>query len=158
MILRLKKVIILLGIKITTIRKAKSKMKKITLLKYLLSSAVAFIIDYVLLIFFERILPFASLEIGAFIAWCVSSFVNFALNRSFVFKTTISYRESFIEYYSLAGVVFILKTYVLIEFLTRVTLIPLEYSKPIGEIIFFISNYFIQKLLIFERKKKPIKK
>lgn len=121
-------------------------------LKYLFSSCVAFVIDYVLLLILDRIIPVASLEIGAVIAWICSSLTNFFMNRNFVFRSSAPIRVAFIEYYGLAAVVFVLKTYVLLELLTRVLHIPLIIAKPIAEVIFFISNYFIQKLLIFRRK------
>ncbi len=124
------------------------------ILKYVFSSGVAFIIDYVLLLALNKVIPVASLEIGAFIAWCVSSFVNFTINRKFVFTSSVSLKTSLIEYYSLAGVVFLIKTYVFIELMTRVLSIPLAIAKPCAEVILFIINYFIQKKLIFGKRNK----
>lgn len=124
------------------------------ILKYLFSSVVAFVIDYVLLLSFNSILPVASLEIAAFIAWCVSSFVNFVINRSFVFSSKSPLKASLIEYYSLAGIVFLVKTYVFIEIMTRILNIPLAVSKPCAEVLLFIINYFIQKKFIFSKRKK----
>lgn len=122
-------------------------------LKYLLSSGAAFVIDYVLLLLLDGILPVASMEIGAFCAWCVSSLSNFFLNRSFVFASKVPLRTALPEYYGLAGVVFILKTYVVLEILTRFVGIPLKYAKLIAEVVFFVSNYFIQKIFIFKKQK-----
>ncbi len=123
-------------------------------LKYLFSSGIAFAIDYVLLLFFNSLLPVASMEIGAFWAWLVSSLTNFFLNRNFVFVSTVPLRKALPEYYGLAGTVFLLKTYVLLELLTRLIGIPLKYAKLIAEVIFFISNYVIQKVFIFSKKQK----
>ena len=124
-------------------------------LKYLFSSCVAFVIDYVLLIILDALLPVASLEIGAVIAWICSSLTNFFMNRSFVFRSSAPLRTAFVEYYGLAGIVFVLKTFVLLELLTRVFGIPLKIAKPIAEVIFFVSNYFIQKFFIFRKKSVP---
>ena len=124
------------------------------ILKYVFSSVIAFIIDYILLLLLNKYLPIASLEIGAFIAWCVSSFVNFTVNRKFVFNSTVPLGKSLIEYYSLAGGVFVVKTYVFIEIMTRILSIPLAIAKPCAEVILFVINYFIQKKLIFNKKKK----
>ncbi len=121
-------------------------------LKYLISSGAAFIIDYVLLLFLDALLPVASMELGALCAWCVSSFTNFFLNRNFVFSSNVPLRVALPEYYGLAGVVFVLKTYVVLELLTRLIGIPLKYAKLIAEVLFFVSNYFIQKLFIFRKK------
>lgn len=122
--------------------------------KYLLSSGVAFIIDYILLMFLDSVLPAASLEIGAFLAWIVSSLTNFFLNRNFVFMSQAPLKKALPEYYGLAGIVFVLKTYVVLEFLIRLIGIPLKYSKLIAEVIFFVSNFIIQKLYIFTKNKK----
>lgn len=122
--------------------------------KYLLSSGAAFVIDYILLLVLDSVLPAASLEIGAFLAWVVSSLTNFFLNRNFVFMSQVPLKKALPEYYGLAGVVFLLKTYVVLEFLIRLIGIPLKYSKLIAEVIFFVSNYIIQKLYIFKKNKK----
>ena len=121
-------------------------------LKYLFSSVAAFIIDYVLLLILSSVIPVASLEIGALIAWCVSSLTNFFINRSFVFRSAAPIPKALAEYYSLAAVVFVLKTYVLLELMTRLIGIPLGIAKPIAEVVFYVCNYFVQKRLIFKRR------
>lgn len=123
-------------------------------LKYLFSSCVAFVIDYVILLLLDAVLPVASMELGAAIAWVCSSLTNFILNRSFVFKSSTPLKVALPEYYGLATVVFLLKTYVLLELLTRFVGIPLKFAKPIAEVVFYISNYFIQKKFIFKHKKE----
>lgn len=123
-------------------------------LKYLFSSCVAFVIDYVLLLILDAVLPVASMEIGAAIAWVCSSLTNFFLNRNFVFKSSTPLRAALPEYYGLATVVFLLKTYVILEFTTRIIGIPLKFAKPIAEVVFFVFNYFIQKKFIFKHKKE----
>lgn len=123
-------------------------------LKYLFSSVVAFVIDYLLLLVLDSVLPVASLEIGAAIAWICSSLTNFFLNRNFVFRAATPLRIALPEYYGLATVVFLLKTYVVLEFLTRILHIPLIIAKPIAEVVFFITNYIIQKKLIFKKTDK----
>ena len=123
-------------------------------LKYIFSSCVAFAIDYVLLIVLERSLPISvgTLEIAAAIAWICSSLVNFFINRNFVFRSSAPLRVALPEYYGLAGIVFVLKTYVLLEILARVFHIRIEIAKPIAEVVFFVINYIIQKLFIFKKK------
>jgi len=122
-------------------------------LTYLLSSGIAFVIDYILLLLLDRILPIASMEIAAFFAWSVSSITNFFMNRNMVFHSAAPLRTALPEYYGLAGIVFILKTYVVLELLTRLCGIPLKYAKLFAEVIFFISNYIVQKTLIFRKTK-----
>ncbi len=129
-------------------------------LKYLFSSVAAFVIDYILLLLLDAVLPFeASMEVAAPIAWVVSSLTNFALNRNFVFRSNTPLLPALGEYYGLAGAVFLLKTYVLLELLTRLLRLPLSVAKLIAEVVFFVSNYFIQKNFIFKKKEhnKPDK-
>ncbi len=123
-------------------------------IKYLLSSGIAFIIDYALILLLNAILPVASMEIGALGAWCVSSLTNFFLNHNVVFHSKVPIKKALAEYYGLAGIVFILKTYVVLELLTRIFGIPLKYAKLLAEVLFFISNYLIQKFFIFCVRKK----
>lgn len=119
-------------------------------LKYLFSSGVAFLIDYTLLLVLAELLPFsASMEIAAAAAWVVSSLTNFFLNRNFVFRSREPLAVALPEYYGLAGAVFLLKTYVLLELLTRALHFPLRFAKLLAEVVFFVSNYFIQKKFIF---------
>jgi len=126
------------------------------ILKYIFSSAVAFLVDYVLIMLFENILggisPNLSMEIAALPAWIVSSATNFTLNRSFVFRSKAPIIPALGEYYGLAVVVFLLKTYVILEILTRLLFLPLGIAKPISEVLFFAANYFIQKKLIFKKR------
>jgi len=124
-------------------------------LKYLFSSGLAFIIDYVLLVAIARLLAFdGAVElVAAPAAWIVSSLTNFFLNRNFVFRSNTPLLVALPEYYGLAGIVFLLKTYVLLELMVRVIGMPLELAKLVAEVVFFVSNYFIQKKFIFKKKK-----
>ena len=122
-------------------------------LKYLFSSCLAFGIDFVLHLFLDHVIPLgAAMEIGAIIAWCVSSLTNFFMNRNFVFHSSAPLKTALPEYYSLAGIVFLLKSFVILEILTRLLFIPLFWAKPIAEVILFAGNYFIQKKFIFRKQ------
>ena len=126
------------------------------ILKYIFSSVVAFVVDYILLILLTDLLggiiPKLSMEVAALLAWITSSITNFTINRSFVFRSNAPLIPALGEYYGLAVVVFLLKTYVVLELLTRVLFIPLGIAKPIAEVVFFVTNYFIQKKLIFKKR------
>ena len=123
-------------------------------LKYLFSSGLAFLIDYALTLLLAALIPLElSLEIAMVAAWICSSLTNFFLNRNFVFRSDAPLIKAMPEYYGLAGVVFLCKAG-LLELLTRVLHIPLGIAKLGAEILFFVSNYFIQKKLIFGRKHK----
>ncbi len=123
-------------------------------LKYVFSSGVAFLIDFSVFVLLNKYLNigFLKSEICIGVAWIISSLINFTINRSFVFKSSVHVGKALIEYYSLAGIVFLLKA-LLFELFMRVLHIPEIISKLIAEVIFFTSNYFIQKFFIFKKKK-----
>ncbi len=122
-------------------------------LKYLFSSCVAFGIDYILHLLLDAVIPLgASMEIGALFAWCCSSITNFFINRNIVFHSSAPLRIALPEYYSLAAVVFLLKSYVILEILTRLIGLPLFIAKPIAEVVLFAGNYIIQKKIIFKKQ------
>ncbi len=133
-------------------------------LKYIFSSGVAFIIDYViftlLLDVFTAlftVLPFPiedwSFLPATIVAWIVSSMTNFFMNRNFVFRSNVSLKIALPEYYGLAAVVFLMKTLIL-TLMVKVFRIPEKIAKLVAEVVFFVSNYFIQKLFIFKKKEK----
>ncbi len=145
--------------------------------RFVLSSLLAFIVDYVLLLllftlityFYEHRLPdyhvlfgggnggnagrAGVLEVSAVLAWCVSSSLNFVVNRHFVFRSEGPVKKELLQYYSLALPVFLIKTFALLEVLARVLNVPVEYAKPIAETIFFIINYIVQRFIIFKKKR-----
>lgn len=122
-------------------------------LKYFASSVAAFGVNYVLLLVLDKRIPsVGSMELAAVIAWIVSSFLNFTLNRKWVFRSDTSYKAAFLEYYSLAVVVFCIKTFGFLELLTRVLHLELWFAAPVAEAILFVCNYFIQKKWIFGHK------
>ncbi len=123
-------------------------------LKYLFSSGVAFLIDYVLTLLLDAVIPLAlSMEIAMVTAWICSSMTNFFINRNFVFRSNAPLIQAMPEYYGLAGIVFLCKAG-LLELLTRILHIPLGIAKLGAEVLFFVSNYFIQKKFIFGRRRK----
>lgn len=131
------------------------KLYNMTSLRYIASSGIAFIIDYVLHLAFDNAFSsFAlSLEIAAVIAWIFSSQTNFWLNRLWVFRSEKAFLPELGGYYTLAGFSFVIKTFVLLEIMCRVLKIPLFVAKPIGEVVMFTFNYLVQKKIIFKKKK-----
>ncbi|MBO4355579.1 MAG: GtrA family protein [Clostridia bacterium] len=129
------------------------------IIKYAMSSVLAFVIDYILTIALNYLLVNVlhiklGMEIAMFAAWVVSSNVNFNVNRFFVFRDSSPYFKAYIKYYALAALTFLVKSYVLIELFTRVFKIRLEIAKPIAETLMFIVTYIVQKFFIFTKKKK----
>lgn len=123
-------------------------------IRYIVSSVIAFIIDYVCILVLEGLfseIP-AAMELAAVIAFLISSQVNFHINRLWVFKAKKSLLAEMGGYYALAAVSFCFKTFVALELLVRVLKLPLWIGKPIAEAVMFIVNYFVQKKLIFKKR------
>ena len=129
-----------------------------TRLKYLTSSMLCFALDFILTILISMMPPVSSLDkntnalTATLIAWIISSFTNFNINRSFVFQKKDEYIKSMIGYYSLAGIVYLVKLG-LIELIITITPMKLWLTKIIVETAMFIFTYFIQHNFIFKKKK-----
>ncbi len=130
------------------------KLYNMQALRYIVSSGIAFVIDYILLLIFDALLSniVISMEIAAVLAWIISSQLNFWINRKWVFKSNKSALPELGGYYALAAVSFSVKTFVLLELMVRVLTIPLAIAKPVAEVIMFALNFIVQKLLIFKNK------
>ncbi len=122
--------------------------------RYALSSAAAFAVDYILLLIFERIFSHLSvaMELAAVIAFAFSSQINFHINRLWVFKSNKSVWAEMGGYYALAAVSFSVKTFVLMELMVRAIHLPTWIAKPIAEAVMFVVNFIVQKKLIFFKK------
>ncbi|MBQ8288430.1 MAG: GtrA family protein [Clostridia bacterium] len=124
-------------------------------LKFLCSSVSSFLIDLILLMALEHILPIpnenARVAVAQSISWVVSSQYNFMINHFLVFRKKSGFWKALAQYYSLAVFVFLGKTGVL---QILITIMPLVIAKTLCEAAFFLVNYFVQKKLIFNRKKK----
>ena len=120
--------------------------------KFVISSFFAFLLDFCILFGLWKMAGLNQfVSIG--IAWFISSLVNFLVNRYLVFKAKNPIVPAFIEYYLLALVVMLLKSYGLFVLLTKFTPIPDSLCKIIAEISFFVLNYIAQKKLIFRKKR-----
>ena len=127
-------------------------------LKYALSSFGCFLLDYVLTLILSALLkhisPDLHREIAVLISWIISSGTNFFINRRFVFHSKNNLLKAMGEYYGLASVVFVLKNYGLLEVFMRLLNIDIAIAKPVCELAFFIVNFFIQKKIIFRKRKE----
>ena len=136
-------------------------IKNSTGIKYLFSSGVAFVINYVILVALELLLT-PSLTLGAEIAmvsaWILSSVINFLINRYWVFKAHGNVFAEASKYYALAFPVFLVKNFGILEILYRVLGLEMWLAAPIAEAVLFVSNYIIQKKLIFKSKPKEVTK
>lgn len=125
-----------------------------TIITYLLSSSLSFIVDIVafsIIIYFIKNKFTESILISSYIARAISSIVNYVVNKKYVFKNEKKRNyKAFIEYFLLVIInitvsgLLVTKIYNYIHF--NVTIIKVV----IDTIIFFV-NYFLQKLIIFKK-------
>ncbi len=123
-------------------------------LLFVISAIISFIIDFLLVIAFNKITyqmqnKDLSLLIDVVLARIISSAFNFILNRNVVFKNRSSVFKSLFQYYILAVAILFLN-YAFLEILTVRFSFNLVISKILVEILLFIINYMIQKLYIFK--------
>lgn len=119
---------------------------------YVLSAGSSFFIDLLLFTIFNalfsKFLGYGSIIVATILARVLSSLYNFLINSKYVFKKYS--RKMLIEYYVLVVIQMLLSStlvYLINRFLfdTFATVI-----KFFVDIILFIINYFIQKLIIFK--------
>ena len=129
-------------------------IKNSTGIKYLFSSGIAFIINYAILVLLELWLASAftlGAEVAMVCAWLTSSVINFFINRYWVFRAKGNLLAEASKYYALALPVFLIKNFGILEILYRVLKLKMWIAAPIAEAILFVSNYIIQKKLIFKK-------
>ena len=121
--------------------------------KFLCSSCSSVICDYSLFILLGIIfnfLPHAiSLLIATFIARLISSFINFTVNRKFVFKNNSKLKQRVIRYYILVLITMIL-SYLGIYILTTTIFFPEVLAKIIVDVILFLLSFKIQSRWVFK--------
>jgi len=134
------------------INKIKELLKKYeTFIKYLFVAGISFIIDICLFTLFNNILNFqAKIIIATIIARIISSFINYLLNNGIVFKSDEKKIKTLVKYYILVVIQMFVSAF-LVDNLFKVIKIDATFIKIPVELILFICNYLIQKLLIFKR-------
>lgn len=123
-----------------------------TVIKFFLSSLLAFVIDFSLLLIFQYI--FRNLLLSVIFSRAISSFVNFACNKNYVFerkndKNTI---EMLIKYYALVIVIMILN-YLILNLLYNGLNINIIISKIITEVFLYLLSFIMQKRVVFKNSK-----
>lgn len=121
--------------------------------KFLLSSLLAFIIDFCLLLIFQYTLK--NLLLSVIFSRIISSVVNFICNKNYVFERKDDKRvlEMIIKYYVLAIVIMILN-YLILNLLYSKLNINIIISKITTEIILYSLSFIFQKRVVFSKKNK----
>lgn len=138
-----------------------SKSKLYT--SYFISSLIAFIIDISLFnIFFILLNDIITdaIILSSFLARAISSVINYIVNKYIVFKykTQNSKKDiSILKYFSLVIFNVTISAF-LVDILHLILPICVTIIKIIIDILIFISNFFIQKKLIFKSQDYTLKK
>lgn len=119
-----------------------------TMLIYLGSSLISFVIDYI--IFLIGFYITNNLAFSNIVARIISATCNFLLNSKVVFRQNKIKVKQIIQYTLLALVVLAANT-TLLHLITNKLPLP-AVTKIITEIIIFIFNYIIQKKVIFNKE------
>ena len=119
------------------------------ILRFSASSLAGFAVDYTL---YALLLPITgSLALANVGARCVSAFVNFSLNRKFVFGSREDLLRSGLSYAALAAGILVGNTAVLSFLVNGAGITPLA-AKILTEVIFFMISYLVQKFVIFRKR------
>lgn len=122
-----------------------------TFIKYIFVAGISFVIDICLFTLFNSILNFKSkIIIATIIARVISSFINYLLNNGVVFKSDENKLKTAIKYYILVVIQMCISA-LLVDNLYKIIKVDATFIKIPVELILFICNYLIQKLLIFKR-------
>ncbi len=125
-----------------------------TIITYLLSSSISFIVDIVafsIIIYFIKNKFTESILISSYIARAISSIVNYVVNKKYVFKNEKKRNyKAFIEYFLLV-IINITVSGLLVTKIYNYIHLNVTIIKVVIDMIIFFVNYFLQKLIIFKK-------
>ena len=126
------------------------------ILKFCLSSLIGFVVDFIMVMLLSAMTgglgETASLAVSVVGARLISASVNFAINRSVVFKGNEKLFNAIVKYAALA--VFILAAnYALMHVLTIVCNWPIFLAKLLVEIVLFGVSFVVQGKFVYRGKK-----
>ena len=124
-------------------------MKNIKIFKFVSSSLICAIIDY--LLYLIIVLFTNNVVLSNYSARFVSSIVNYNINKNVVFENKNNKTRYIIEYFILALFIIIVNTTIL-KYLVDAGMNK-YFTKIIIEGILFIFSYLIQKNIIFKKDK-----
>lgn len=118
------------------------------IIKYLFSSGSSFIIDLNVFTLFNFFIK--NIFLSTIIARVISSLYNYLINSRIVFKSYT--KNSIIKYYILVLVQMFISAYSVSVLTNTLEKINATIIKFFVDIIIFISNYVIQKEIVFNNK------
>lgn len=129
-----------------------------TFLKYVISAGISFLIDLTLFtifnMFFKKFIGTKAIICATILARIISSLINYHINRNSVFKKTEDNskidKKSFIQYVTLVIVQMFVSSFSVYALYQVLNINETLIKIPV-ECVLFIINYFVQKLLIFNK-------
>lgn len=119
------------------------------LLRFISSSLTAGLID--LVVYSICILSGASIVWSLFTARAVSSFINFLMNKNYVFLRRNGFWGCLFRYYALVLLVFLL-SYVMVTTLHELLGMNPIPAKVLSETVLFVVSFGVQRALVFTRE------
>lgn len=129
-----------------------------SILKFTGSSFLAFLVDYFMLLILDALLKpvmneSMALLVGIVVARAVSSVLNFFINKRLVFKDDGNLAKTAVKFFLLVAVMLVLN-YLLVWVLNIWIGVWLWVAQVIVQTTLFFLNYYLQKKLVFQDKKK----
>lgn len=118
------------------------------LFRFCFSSLISTIIDYIAFYFF---ISFCNVGLSFILARLVSVFVNYNVNKSFVFQKEKGGIKLFLKYILL----FSINLYIGYSFIEYIYFegVPMIYSKIMVDITLFFFNFFVQREWVFKSRR-----
>lgn len=127
------------------------------ILKFSASSFLGFLVDYGMFAVLSAVTGALGMSASAGVVFSnigarvVSSFVNFTVNRKYVFHSRSNVWTAAAQYFSLAACILAGNTF-LLNVLVNTADVNRYAAKIITEIIFFTLSWLVQKFVIFRKK------
>ena len=118
-------------------------------LKYIITAVISFLIDISFFALFNTYIRLDELP-STILARCISSPANFFLNKKKVFKSDEKTKIAIIKYFTLVIIQMFVSGILVEEICNFVSFNAIFIKMPV-EIVLFICNFLIQKMLIFKK-------
>ena len=127
--------------------------------KFAASSFTGFVVDYGLYTLLAALTgglsAAVSIPLSNVLARIVSAWVNFSINRKYVFKSEENPVKTAVQYFALAAVILAGNT-VILSLLISTAGMNRYLAKVLTEILFFSMSWAAQKFIIFRKKEEPM--
>ncbi len=117
-------------------------------IRFISSSLISSLIDlavYTVFIFWG-----AGIGLSLLIARALSSYINFMLNKNYVFLKKSEYLSCLLKYYALVVVIFTL-SYIMVSSMHDYLGINAVIAKVLSETLLFVFSFLVQRALVFVR-------